>query len=117
MKRLFFGGVHPADKKELSANVELIITNEPKQVTIPMSQHIGAPCEPLVAVGDTVKKGQKIGDGKYIGIHPVGGHEPGNTFFHAECFRAAHGQFISQIDGQVHQKVIIHLSKIVGIHP
>ena len=64
MKRLFFGGVHPADKKELSANVELIITNEPKQVTIPMSQHIGAPCEPLVAVGDTVKKGQKIGDGK-----------------------------------------------------
>ncbi|MBR5317516.1 MAG: electron transport complex subunit RsxC, partial [Lachnospiraceae bacterium] len=64
MKRLFFGGVHPADKKELSANVELQMKKEPKQVTIPMSQHIGAPCEPLVAVGDTVKKGQKIGDGK-----------------------------------------------------
>ena len=64
MKRLFFGGVHPADKKELSASVELKMTKEPKQVTIPMSQHIGAPCEPLVAVGDTVKKGQKIGDGK-----------------------------------------------------
>ena len=64
MKRLFFGGVHPTDKKELSANVELQMKKEPKQVTIPMSQHIGAPCEPLVAVGDMVKKGQKIGDGK-----------------------------------------------------
>ena len=64
MKRLFFGGVHPADKKELSAGVELQNTKEPKYVTIPMSQHIGAPCEPLVAVGDTVKKGQKIGDGQ-----------------------------------------------------
>ena len=64
MKRLFFGGVHPADKKELSANAELKMAKVPKQVTIPMSQHIGAPCEPLVAVGDTVKKGQKIGDGK-----------------------------------------------------
>ena len=64
MKSLFFGGVHPADKKELSANAELKTVKEPKQVTIPMSQHIGNPCEPLVAVGDTVKKGQKIGDGK-----------------------------------------------------
>ena len=64
MKRLFFGGVHPADKKELSASVELKMTKEPRQVTIPMSQHIGVPCEPLVAVGDIVKKGQKVGDGK-----------------------------------------------------
>ena len=64
MKSLFFGGVHPADKKELSAKAELKTVKEPKQVTIPMSQHIGNPCEPLVAVGDIVKKGQKIGDGK-----------------------------------------------------
>ena len=64
MKRLFFGGVHPADKKELSAHAELKTAKEPKQVVIPMSQHIGAPCKPLVAVGDQVKKGQKIGDGE-----------------------------------------------------
>ena len=64
MKRLFFGGVHPADKKDLSANVEVKHAKAPKQVTIPMSQHIGNPCEPLAAVGDIVKKGQKIGDGK-----------------------------------------------------
>jgi electron transport complex protein RnfC len=34
----------------------------PGEVRISMSQHIGASCEPLVAVGDTVKIGQKIGD-------------------------------------------------------
>lgn len=64
MKRLFYGGVHPADKKELSANVPLQKLEKPKHVIIPMSQHIGNPCSPLVAVGDVVKKGQKIGDGE-----------------------------------------------------
>lgn len=34
----------------------------PEVVTISMAQHIGAPCEPLVAVGDRVLVGQKIGD-------------------------------------------------------
>ena len=83
MRHLFYGGVHPADKKALSAGAPLKKLNEPKQVIIPMSQHIGVPCKPLVAVGDLVKKGQKIGDGeglcvpvhasvsgKVIGIEP-----------------------------------------------
>ncbi|MEE0514700.1 MAG: RnfABCDGE type electron transport complex subunit C, partial [Emergencia sp.] len=34
----------------------------PDIVKISMSQHIGAPCKPLVAKGDTVKVGQLIGD-------------------------------------------------------
>lgn len=34
----------------------------PDIVKISMSQHIGAPCQPLVQKGDTVKVGQKIGD-------------------------------------------------------
>ena len=34
----------------------------PAEVCIPMSMHIGAPCKPLVAKGDTVKVGQLIGD-------------------------------------------------------
>ena len=64
MKHLFYGGVHPADKKALSAGLALKKLEEPKQVIIPMSQHIGRPATPLVAVGDLVKKGQKIGDGE-----------------------------------------------------
>lgn len=34
----------------------------PDKVYISMSQHIGAPCQPQVAVGDLVKVGQVIGD-------------------------------------------------------
>ncbi|MEE1086406.1 MAG: electron transport complex subunit RsxC [Schaedlerella sp.] len=63
MKKLFFGGIHPADKKELSAGKKLIAIESPKQVTIPLLQHIGKPCRPLASVGDSVFLGQKLGDG------------------------------------------------------
>ena len=64
MKHPFFGGLHPAGRKELSSDVELDTGFQPKVVAISMQQHIGAPCTPMVQVGDTVKKGQKIGDGE-----------------------------------------------------
>ncbi len=64
MKHLFFGGIHPKYNKEMSTGVVQFQTIAPKQVVIPMQQHIGAPCVPLVQVGDTVRKGQKIGDGE-----------------------------------------------------
>ena len=63
MKHLFFGGVHPQYNKEMS-KVTVLRTVNPKQVVIPMLQHIGAPCTPLVKVGDHVLRGQKIGDGE-----------------------------------------------------
>ena len=62
--RLFFGGIHPKYKKEMSTQVTSFRTITPKVVVIPLQQHIGAPCTPLVQVGDTVLKGQKIGDGE-----------------------------------------------------
>ncbi len=40
---------------------QIVWMDVPEKVTIPMSQQIGPPCEPLVAVGDEVKVGQKIG--------------------------------------------------------
>ena len=64
MKRLFFGGIHPKYNKEMSKTVTDFLTIVPKQVVIPMQQHIGAPCQPLVQVGDRVLRGQKIGDGE-----------------------------------------------------
>ena len=64
MKRLFFGGIHPKYNKEMSKTVTDFKTISPKLVVIPMQQHIGAPCQPLVAVGDRVLRGQKIGDGE-----------------------------------------------------
>ena len=64
MKRLFFGGIHPKYNKEMSTRVTTFHSITPKQVVIPLQQHIGAPCAPLVQVGDHVLKGQKIGDGE-----------------------------------------------------
>jgi len=64
MKHLFFGGIHPKYNKEMSKVVTTLHTIEPDLVVIPMVQHIGAPCTPLVKVGDRVLKGQKIGDGE-----------------------------------------------------
>jgi len=64
MKHLFYGGVHPQYNKEMSTKDIDLHTITPKQVVIPMQQHIGAPCTPLVKVGDHVLLGQKIGDGE-----------------------------------------------------
>ena len=64
MKRLFFGGIHPKYNKEMSTQDLHLLTVIPKQVIIPLQQHIGLPCKSLVSVGDKVLLGQKIGDGE-----------------------------------------------------
>ena len=64
MKHLFFGGIHPKYQKEMSTAVTEFIRLDPDILVIPMVQHIGAPCTPLVQVGDRVLWGQKIGDGE-----------------------------------------------------
>ena len=64
MNKLFFGGIHPKYNKEMSKKTPEVKSIDPEIVVIPMLQHIGAPCNPLVAVGDYVRKGQKIGDGQ-----------------------------------------------------
>ena len=64
MKHLFFGGIHPKYNKEMSKRDLTVQTVAPKIVVIPMQQHIGAPCTPLVGVGDRVLRGQKIGEGE-----------------------------------------------------
>lgn len=56
-----FGGVTVPHKKA-TAVMDSVIMPPPKQVIIPMLQHIGAPCEPYVSPGDYVRVGQMIGD-------------------------------------------------------
>ena len=43
----------------------------PSVVAISMAQHIGAPCEPLVKVGDYVRVGDKIGDTEAFMSAPI----------------------------------------------
>lgn len=64
MKALFHGGIHPAEKKELIQGRMPQAIQPPDRVVIPMQQHIGAACTPLVKEGEHVFIGQKIGDGE-----------------------------------------------------
>lgn len=67
----FKGGVHPPSCKEFTNNKAIEAASIPDIVIIPMQQHIGAPCEPIVNVKDKVKKGQKVGEGKAFVSAPV----------------------------------------------
>ena len=58
----YYGGVHPSEHKEFSEHLALQRFPDPKTVVIQMSQHLGAPANPIVQVGDYVKVGQKIGE-------------------------------------------------------
>lgn len=62
MAQAFFGGVHPNDMKAATNEKAIEQLEAPAQVVIPMSMHIGAPCKPIVAKGDKVKIGQRIGE-------------------------------------------------------
>lgn len=59
LKTFSIGGIHPAENK-LSANSAIQGSPIPQMVTIPISQHIGAPATPIVAKNDEVKVGQLI---------------------------------------------------------
>ncbi|BDF67944.1 electron transport complex subunit RsxC [Pseudoflavonifractor phocaeensis] len=68
MLHQFFGGVHPAEHKDLTEHKATApLAEAPAQVVIPMSMHVGAPCKPVVAVGDEVKVGQLIGETAGLG--------------------------------------------------
>lgn len=58
----FKGGIHPSDGKEMSKNTPIKEILPKGDLVYPMSQHIGAPAKPIVAVGDEVLVGQKIGE-------------------------------------------------------
>jgi electron transport complex protein RnfC len=75
-KGTFPGGIHPLEGKEFSEHCPIEVVPTPKQVSILLSQHLGAPCQPLVAKRDTVTAGQMIGKAEAFVSAPV--HSPVN---------------------------------------
>lgn len=60
----FHRGVHPHETlggKRLTGDMPIEDAATPSVVAIPLLQHIGAPCKPLVRPGEPVLMGQKIG--------------------------------------------------------
>lgn len=67
----YYGGIHPTEGKEFSEHISLVKFPEPRTVVIPLSQHAGAPAEPIVEAGQQVKLGQKIGEAKGVVSSPI----------------------------------------------
>jgi Na+-translocating ferredoxin:NAD+ oxidoreductase subunit C len=61
MKRFGFRhGVHPPERKELTADLPVRRMPFPAEVVLPLRQHAGKPARPLVTAGDRVERGDKI---------------------------------------------------------
>ncbi len=71
MAKSFRGGVHPDDRKRYTATKPIEVAPIPQKVIIPTRQHIGAPCSPVVKVGDLVKKGQVIAEAQAFVSSPI----------------------------------------------
>ncbi|MDL2237691.1 electron transport complex subunit RsxC [Christensenellaceae bacterium OttesenSCG-928-K19] len=71
----FKGGVHPLhtihEGKQFTAGSALTEMKAPPVVSIPMSQHVGAPAKPVVEVGQRVLMGQVIGEANGFVSVPV----------------------------------------------
>ena len=60
-KGTFARGVHPADQKGLCAESPVEVLAIPSSVSLPLLQHIGAPCESLVKPKQEVSVGELVG--------------------------------------------------------
>ncbi|MBR6790874.1 MAG: electron transport complex subunit RsxC [Oscillospiraceae bacterium] len=75
----------------------------PPTVTIPLLQHMGAGCEPVVAVGDTVKVGQLIGDSSAGFSVPVHSSVAGTV--------TAIGKYVAA-SGKIENQVTIEVAEV-----
>ncbi len=92
----FKGGIHPPDKKSLAANSPITEAKSPKIVVIPLSQHAGAPCKPVVTIGQEVKKGEMIGEPGGFVSAPVHSSVSGKVVAISE-FPNAMGRMVNSI--------------------
>jgi electron transport complex protein RnfC len=60
----FSHGVHPPQRKELSADLPIEIIPTPQKLILPLLQHIGMPCTPQVEKKQIVSFGERIGRGQ-----------------------------------------------------
>lgn len=94
--KTFKGGVHPFEGKELAKDQPIKEVLPKGEMVYPLSQHIGAPASPIVAVGDTVLKGQKIAEAGGFVSSPIYASVSG-TVKAIEKRRVAVGDMVNSI--------------------
>lgn len=77
--KTFRGGIHLHYHKEATASKSIVELPEPSQVTLPVQQHLGAPAEVCVRVGDQVKIGDVVAVAKGFVSAPVHASIPGKV--------------------------------------
>jgi electron transport complex protein RnfC len=78
------GGIHPAERKELSNRTPIQQAPLPKRLLLPLVQHIGAAAEPCVAVGQHVRKGEKVATANGVVSVPLHAPTSGTVVFIGE---------------------------------
>ena len=106
----YYGGVHPSERKEFTEHLALERFPDPEVVVIPLSMHAGAPANPVVQVGDTVKVGQKIGEAAAFISSPVHSSVSGTVIAIEPRLHATRGECMAvviQSDGKntLHESV------------
>ncbi len=61
VKKFPIGGVHLPEEKTLTNELSITNMTDPKAVAIPLKQHVGVSCRPIVEKGQSVSVGQCIG--------------------------------------------------------
>lgn len=99
----FIGGIHPVYNK-ITRKDKIDVSPLPKRVILPLQQHTGAPCEPLVQTDDKVKVGQKIAGSKAFVSAPIHASISGNVLGIAKAPHPVLGEcnsIIIESDGRV----------------
>jgi electron transport complex protein RnfC len=92
----FERGIHPKYNKELASGKAITSADLPQRIVIPLSQHIGAPANCDVNIGDEVKKGQIIGSTSGFVSSPVHSSVSGKVIAIAE-FPSPAGKLVNSI--------------------
>jgi len=67
----FQGGVHPNEHKNLTEDLPLEVMPNPKQIILPLSQHIGKPAKSLVKKKDCVHAGSLVAEAEGFVSSPI----------------------------------------------
>ena len=69
----FRRGIHPNEQKEFTENIpiKILFPEAKSEMIYPLAQHLGAPCNPLVEVGQKVLLGEKIADNDAFICAPI----------------------------------------------
>ena len=114
----FKGGVHPYDGKDLSKDKPVSELLPKGELVFPLSQHIGAPATPTVAVGDTVLRGQKIAEAGGFVSSPIYASVSG-TVKAIEPRRVAVGDMVNSIiiesDGEMKEAEFVKTDDVTKL--